>query len=134
MSKSLLLMLCILTGLLVLACGKTDTNRNAAAPANANTATGTTTNKNATATNANTTAATQVGVAECDSFITAYENCVTTKVPEANRAQFRSSINTWRTEWKKLADNPQTRGTLVTVCKTQLETARTQMKAYGCTF
>ena len=133
MSKSLLLMLCILTGLLVLACGRTEeTNRNAAAPSNANaTAPGATTNKNA---NANSTATAQVGVAECDSFITAYENCVTTKVPEATRAQFRTSINTWRTEWKKLADNPQTRGTLVSVCKTQLETARTQMKSFGCTF
>jgi hypothetical protein len=130
-------MLCVLTGLLVLACSRTDTNRNAAAPANANTAPGATTNRNAnaaTATNTNSSATAQVGVAECDSFITAYENCVTTKVPEASRAQFRSSINTWRTEWKKLADNPQTRGTLTSVCKTQLETARTQMKAFGCTF
>jgi hypothetical protein len=137
MSKSLLLMLCILTGLLVLACGKTaETNRNAA-PSNANananaTAPGATTNRNTNS--PTTTATTQVGVAECDSFITAYENCVTTKVPEASRAQFRGSINTWRTEWKKLADNPQTRGTLASVCKTQLETARTQMKAFGCTF
>ena len=134
MSKSLLLMLCILTGLLVLACAKPEeTNRNAAAPANANVAApapaGTVTNRN----DSGSTAA-AVGVAECDTFITAYENCVTTKVPEAARAQFRSSITTWRTEWKKLADNPQTRGTLATVCKTQLETARTQMKAYGCTF
>jgi succinate dehydrogenase/fumarate reductase-like Fe-S protein len=136
MSKSLLLMLCILTGLLVLACSKTEeTNRNAAAPANANAATapGATTNRNANA-NTNSTATAQVGVAECDNFINAYENCVTTKVPEASRAQFRSSISTWRTEWKKLADNPQTRGTLATVCKTQLESARNSMKAYNCTF
>ena len=134
MSKSLLLMLCILTGLLVLACGRTEETNRSAAPTNANAAAGTGTNRNANATNANTTATAQVGVAECDSFITAYENCVTTKVPEANRAQYRSSINTWRTEWKKLADNPQTRGTLASVCKTQLETARTQMKAFNCTF
>jgi len=129
-------MLCILTGLLVLACARPEeTNRNAAAPTNAAApaAPGTSTNRNDNG-NANSTATAQVGVAECDSFITAYENCVTTKVPEATRAQFRSSINTWRTEWKKLADNPQTRPTLVNVCKTQLETARTQMKAYNCTF
>jgi hypothetical protein len=128
-------MLCILTGLLVLACAKTDTNRNAAAPTNANAvaAPSTSTNRNDNG-NTNSAATARVGVAECDSFITAYENCVTTKVPEANRAQFRTSINTWRTEWKKLADNPQTRPTLVNVCKTQLETARTQMKAYNCTF
>ena len=106
-------MICILTALLVLACARTEeTNRNA----------------NATA------PAAQVGVVECDSFINSYENCISTKVPEANRAQFSSMVNTWRTDWKKLADNPQTRPTLVNVCKTQLENARTQMKAYGCTF
>jgi len=125
-------MLCILIGLLVLACGKAETNRNATnatAPAAAVSPVAPPTNRND---NAGTTA--QVGVAECDTFITAYENCVTTKVPEAARAQFRTTLTTWRTEWKKLADNPQTRGTLVNVCKTHLENARTQMKAYGCTF
>ena len=135
MSKSLLLMSCILIGLLVLACGKAvETNRNA----NANTATATApagpvppTNKND---NTNSSASAQVGVAECDAFITAYENCVNGKVPEASRAQFRTTLTTWRTEWKKLADNPQTRPTLVNVCKTHLENARTQMKAYNCTF
>ena len=135
MSKSLLLMLCILIGLLVLACGKAaDTNRNAT-NANATTPTtpGTTTNRNDNG-NTNTGPVAQVGVAECDTFITAYENCVTTKVPEAARAQFRTSITTWRTEWKKLADNPQTRGTLANVCKQQMETARAQVKAFGCTF
>ena len=137
MSKSLLLMLCILIGLLVLACSKAeDTNRNANSTntnATAPTAPGTTTNRNDNG-NSNSSVTAQVGVAECDTFITAYENCVTTKVPEAARAQFKTSITTWRTEWKKLADNPQTRPTLANVCKTQLETARTQMKAYGCTF
>ena len=133
MSKSLLVMMCVVTGLLVLACAKpAETNRNAA-PANTSSpvaAPSQQTNRN----DNGGPATAQVGVAECDSFITSYENCVTTKVPEAARAQFRSSINTWRTEWKKLADNPQTRGTLAGVCKTQLENARTQMKAYGCTF
>lgn len=131
MSKSLLLMLCILIGLLVLACAKpAETNRNAA-PAAAVSPVAPPTNRND---NTGATATAQVGVAECDAFITAYENCVTNKVPEAARAQFRTTLTTWRTEWKKLADNPQTRGTLVGVCKTHLENAKTSMKAYGCTF
>ena len=132
MSKSLLVMVCVVTGLLVLACAKpAETNRNAVAPANSSSPVAPSQQTNR---NDNTGPVAQVGVAECDSFITSYENCVTTKVPEAARAQFKSSIATWRTEWKKLADNPQTRGTLATVCKTQLENTRTQMKAYGCTF
>lgn len=131
MSRSLLLMLCVVIAMLVLACGGPPTNKNGAANISA-----TSTAASPAPTTAATTAATgtQVGVAECDTFITAYENCVTTKVPEQARAQFQASITTWRTEWKKLADSPQTRATLASVCKTQLETARTQMKAYNCTF
>ena len=132
MSKSLLLMLCILTGLLVLACAKTEeTNRNAA-PASTNSSTAASTP--ATSTNSSASASDKIGIAECDTFLTAYDNCVTNKVPEAARAQYRTAINTWRTEWKKLADNPQTRGTLANVCKTQMETARTQLKSFNCTF
>jgi hypothetical protein len=122
-------MLCIVTGLLVLACAKSEeTNRNVAAPAG--------TNSSAPASTPATTASAgdKIGIAECDTFLTAYENCVSTKVPEAGRAQYKTIINNWRTEWKKLADNPQTRATLATVCKTQQETARTQMKSLGCTF
>lgn len=129
MSKSLLLMLCIMTGLLVLACGRTEeTNRNAAATNSAVPA-----GTPATSTNSSATAG-KIGIEECDSFLTAYDNCVSTKVPEAARAQYKTVINNWRTEWKKLADNPQTRGTLAGACKTQMEAARTQLKSFGCTF
>lgn len=129
MSKSLLLMLCILTGLLVLACAKpaVDTNRNAVAPSTA-------TSPVPAGTPATSTNAAAIGIAECDSFLTAYDSCVSNKVPENIRAQYKTAIATWRTEWKKLADNPQTRGTLANVCKQQMETARTQVKAFGCTF
>ena len=127
MSKSLLLMLCLLTGLLVLACAKSEeTNRNVAAPGGTNSSAPGSTNSSATA-------ADKIGIEECDSFLTAYDNCVSNKVPEASRAQYKTAINTWRTEWKKLADNPQTRGTLATVCKNQMESARAQVKAFGCT-
>ena len=133
MSKSLLLISCIVIGLLVLACAKPaeETNKSAAS---APVPVGTPAAAPPTNRNDNTGATAQVGVAECDTFLTAYENCVTTKVPEAARAQFRTTMTTWRTEWKKLADNPQTRPTLVNVCKTHMENARTQMKAYNCTF
>ncbi len=127
MPKSLLLMLCLLTGLLVLACARTEeTNRNVAAPGGTNSSAPGSTNSSATA-------ADRIGIEECDSFLTAYDNCVSNKVPEASRAQYKTAINTWRTEWKKLADNPQTRGTLATVCKNQMENARTQVKSFGCT-
>ena len=133
MSKLFLLMVCILTGLLVLACAA-PTNQNTAAPSTATSPAPAGTP--ATAANQSDHASTgdAVGIAECDNFITAYESCVSSKVPEAARASLKSSVATWRTEWKKLADNPQTRGTLAAACKTQREATATQMKAYGCTF
>jgi hypothetical protein len=114
---------------LVLACYKQETNRN---DTNRNAASSTSTP--AAASPVATVSAEHVGVAECDNFINAYEACVNSKVPEQARAQFNAALKTWRTEWKKLAANPQTKAGLVTACKTQLETARTQMKAYNCTF
>ena len=129
MSRTLPLMFCLVVGLLVVACTKSaDTNRaaatNSAAPA---TSPATATHTPAAA------AAEKIGVPECDAFLTAYENCVTTKVPAAQRATFETGIKTWRTEWKKLADNPQTKGTLVEACKKQQDAQRTALKAYGCT-
>ena len=131
MSKFFLFIVCVLIGLLVLACGA-PTNRNAettpstAAPAGTPVST---TNRND-----NTVAGTgdKVGIAECDNFITAYETCVSSKVPEAARANLKTSVATWRTQWKKLADNPQTRGTLAAACKSQREATMTAMKAYNC--
>ncbi len=123
MSRSLLLVFCLVIGLLILACGG-PTNKNGAP-----------TNSSSSSTAANTTASgEQIGVPECDSFLNAYESCVSTKVPEAQRAQFQTIMTTWRTEWKKLAADPQTKAALVTACKNHQETARTQMKAYNCTF
>ena len=112
MSKFFLLMICILTGLLVLACGAS-TNRNAEAPSTVSTGE-------------------KIGIAECDNFIAAYENCVASKVAEDARANLRASVTAMRTDWKKLADDPQTRGALADACKRQRETTMLAMKGYNC--
>ena len=128
MSKFFFLMICVLTGLLVLACGA-PTNRNAEAPSTAAPA-----GTPATTTNRNDNASTgdRVGIAECDSFIAAYETCVASKVPAAAQANLKASVATWRAEWKKIADNPQTRGTLAAACTSQRNATMAAMKAYNC--
>lgn len=133
MSKSLLLMICLLTGLLVLSCSKAEntnknTNTNTAAPAPASSVV---TNKN---TNASMATAEKIGVEECDTYIAAYENCVTSKVPEAQRAQYQNSLSQLRSSWKKLADNPATKGSLAAACKSAHESAKASMKSFNCTF
>ena len=113
MLKTRLVTFCLVLSFFILACSWSGTNRNATV----------------------TISGEPIGVTECDNFLNAYETCISsTKVPESNRAQFRSIMTTWRADWKKLAANPQTRPGLVEACKTQLELARTQMKAYDCTF
>src|ERR1044072_297462 len=136
MSKSLLFMIVILTGLLVLACSKADTNRNAnavVAPSNSNStvpapAGSVVTNRN---TNSSLATAEKIGVEECDAFLTAYESCIS-KVPEAGRAQYQNAVSQWRTSWKRLADKPTTKGTLAGICKNAHDTAKAQMKSFNC--
>ena len=128
MSKSLLLSFILVVAVLAFACAKSEstTNRDAAAPAASQPATSP----------ATTTASSSdsIGVAECDAFIKSYEACVKDKVPEAARAQFNSTLAQWRKSWRDLAANPQTRPTLASACKTQLDAAKQSMKAYNCTF
>ncbi|HKO98942.1 MAG TPA: hypothetical protein VJU86_18215 [Pyrinomonadaceae bacterium] len=115
--------------LLVVACSKTEvtTNREATAPVASNA----TTPAQPTAV---LTTAEKIGVPECDNFLAAYDACVSGKVPEAARAQYKASIEQWRTSWKKLADNPATKASLAAACKQSAEQAKTSMTAYNCTF
>ncbi|HEX8174427.1 MAG TPA: hypothetical protein VF543_04830 [Pyrinomonadaceae bacterium] len=139
------LMLCAAFGLLLVACGGSDTNTNTTTSNTANTTTATsnkgssanTTTTNTTTTNTTTTTSgsgEKIGVAECDEFIAKYDACVSAKVPESARAQYKSSLDQWRNSWKTLAANPATKGTLAAACKTTIEQARTSMKSYGCDF
>jgi hypothetical protein len=76
----------------------------------------------------------KIGVPECDDFITKYDACVSDKVPEASRAQFKSAVDQWRSSWKKLADNPATKGTLAAACKQAAAQQEAALKQYGCTW
>ena len=112
MSKFFLLTACVLIGLLILACGA-PTNRNAEAPSTVSTGE-------------------KVGIAECDNFIAAYEACANSQVEESARANVRASVARLRTDWKKMADDPQMRATLAAHCKAQRETTMAAMKTYNC--
>ena len=76
----------------------------------------------------------KIGIPECDDYIAKYESCIRGKVPEAARATLESSLKTSREQWKKAAENAQSRGTLAAACKQASDAAATSMKAYGCTW
>ncbi len=74
----------------------------------------------------------KIGVPECDNYIEKYEACITGKVPEAARAQMKSSFDLTRKSWRDLAANPQTKSSLASACKQATEMAKQSMSAYAC--
>jgi len=130
MRRTTILVLSLVCGLVLIACSKTETTTNT------NTGSGTT-EKPAAATPASGTASTtgdNIGVPECDDFITKYDACVSNKVPEMVRAQYKDAIARWRSEWRRMANDPATRGQLATACKQAAEQQSAALKSFGCTF
>jgi hypothetical protein len=125
LSKTLLILAVLCTAILI-GCGKTETTDNS------NTNTGTKTTTASTPATTTTAPGDKIGVPECDDFITKYDACVSSKVPEAARAQYKSAVAQWRASWKKLADNPATKGSLAAACKQAAEQQATALKSYGC--
>ena len=130
MRRYTLVILLTTVALTLFACAKTDNTSNA----NSNSGT---TGAKATGTSATSTTASagdKIGIPECDDYIAKYESCVRSKVPEAMRGQMESSLKTARDNWKKAAENAQSRGTLAAACKQASETAAASMKSFGCAF
>jgi len=130
MRRTTMLVLSLVCGLLLVACSKTETTNNSNTSS-----TGSTTEKPATtSTPATTTASTsgdKIGIAECDDFLAKYDSC-TNKVPEMVRAQYENAGKQMRDQWKKLAENPQTKGSLAAACKQAVEQQAAAWKMYGC--
>src|ERR1043166_4191264 len=124
MYRNLILVTCVLCAAILIGCSKTETSNTNTAADNANKGTTTKTEKTAPAGD-------NIGIAECDDYIAKYEAC-TPKVPEAGRAAYKSALEQTRASWKKLADNPQTKGALASACKQALQTAEATWKGYGC--
>jgi hypothetical protein len=79
-------------------------------------------------------AAGDIGVAECDDYIKKYDACIDGKVPESARATVRQALDQTKAAWRQAAATPQGKAGLAAGCKTALDTAKTAMGAYGCTW
>ena len=131
MRRITLVILSMAVALVLFACSKSENTSNS----NANKST--VAEKSATpGTSTASTASTsdKIGVPECDEFIAKYESCVSGKVPEVARAQYQSAVKQWKESWKKLAENPQTKGSLTAACKQAAEQQAAALKSFGCTF
>jgi hypothetical protein len=133
MFKNSLLIFCVLCAAILIGCNKTETGNSNSTTDNTNKP-ATTKSTPATTTSTTASAGDKIGVPECDDFIAKYEACVSGKVPELARAQFQGTVKQWRESWKKLAENPQTKGTLAAACKQAKEQQETALKSYGCTW
>src|SRR5262245_48249473 len=132
MKRITLVILATAFAVVLVACAKTENMSNG----NKNSGTAPSTAGPATTSNAPSTAGAgdKIGVPECDDFIAKYESCVSGKVPEMARAQYQSAVKQWKESWKKLAENPQTKGTLAAACKQAAEQQAAALKSFGCTF
>ena len=123
-----------LCALILTACGGTDTTSNK----NANNAGADNTSKTSTSGSpaSTTTASTgeKIGVPECDEYLTKYEACVSGKVPDAARAQYKSSLEQTRKSWREMAVNPQTKAGLAKACQLATDQAKQTFKLFGCDF
>ena len=123
------LALCLLAGLLLIACGGGASDN---AANSSNTAAGNA--GKAANTSTASTSGEKIGVPECDDFLAKYEACVTGKVPAAAQATYKAGMEQWRKSWRDLAANPQTKATLTQICKTQLDNAKTSLSSFGCSW
>jgi hypothetical protein len=129
MLKRNLFIFAVLCAAILAGCSKTETMENSNSTAgNSNKATSTATKT----TNTTASSGEKIGVPECDDFIAKYDTCISSKVPEAQRAQYKSTIDQWRSSWKKLAGNAATKGTLAAACKQAAAQQEAALKSYGC--
>jgi hypothetical protein len=74
------------------------------------------------------------GIAACDEFLTKYDACVGSKIPEAQRATFKTQIDQTRKTWVDMAKNPSTKTTMEATCKQTMDATKASLTAYGCSF
>lgn len=79
-------------------------------------------------------AADKIGVAECDEYLTKYENCIKDKVPASVRSTFETSMASARTAYKTSAASPQAKATLAQTCAAALDQTKKSLASYNCTW
>jgi hypothetical protein len=130
MLRNSLLIFCVLFAAILVGCSKTETTNSNSMGMNGNKPMMT----NSPSTSKASSSGEKIGIAECDDFLAKYDACVTKNVPEAQKAQYESSLKQWRDTWRDLAKNPMTKGTLAAACKQAAAQAKTSMKSYNCNF
>jgi hypothetical protein len=75
-----------------------------------------------------------VGIAACDDFLTKYDTCVTSKLPEAQRATYKAQLDQTRKTWLDMAKNPSAKSTMEQSCKQTMDAMKASLQSFGCSF
>jgi hypothetical protein len=75
-------------------------------------------------------AAGATGVAECDTYLTKVMACVEDKIPEAQKAMVKKSIDDSKATWAAATD----KAALAATCTKAMDQAKASFGAMGCTF
>ena len=73
----------------------------------------------------------QIGIPECDEYLTKYSRCIEAKVPTAARASMNDAMEATARAWKEAANGPA-RDQLGPGCKAALDAAKQATAAMGC--
>jgi hypothetical protein len=74
------------------------------------------------------------GIAACDDFLTKYDTCVTSKLPEAQRATYKAQLDQTRKAWLDMAKNPSAKSTMEQSCKQTSDAMKASLQSFGCSF
>ncbi|MGL4974549.1 MAG: hypothetical protein ACRC56_04580 [Bosea sp. (in: a-proteobacteria)] len=73
-----------------------------------------------------------IGVPACDAFYRSYEACVSTKIPEAQRATFKQQLDAGKASMRQAGTTPQARAALEQSCTMQKQQMSQALASYGC--
>lgn len=76
----------------------------------------------------------EIGVPECDDYLSKYRRCIADKVPADRKQSFEDGLARTRASWKTLADNPGARPGLPQACSLARQTAQTTLRQYACSW
>jgi hypothetical protein len=74
------------------------------------------------------------GVAACDEFLEKYTTCVTSKLPAAAQSTYKAQLDQTRKMWLDMAKNSGAKAAMEASCKQTMETMKTALASYGCSF
>lgn len=115
MKKSILFLTLLFLALGIQACPKKETKEEAAAPAGAGTGG-------------------EIGVAECDEYLTKVMKCVDEHVPDSAKPMMKQGFDQNIAAWKQAAATPEGKAGLANACKMAMDSAKQSMGSFGCTF